>query len=114
MTVAFQEYPKWIGNVVFNDATEEAAHLATLGACVDATPIAPVQSLPSPAAIRMRRTRERQRENKRVILCDISEVQIEAMVMAGFLDPVRRNDAAEVARGVGHLLDRVVTAGWLK
>ncbi len=60
----------------------------------------------SPAGLRMRRMRERQRNGLRPISLDVSAVQIEALVLAGFLDASMRDDAAEVARGVRRLLDR--------
>jgi hypothetical protein len=34
------------------------------------------------------------------IRCDISAAQIEALVRAGFIDLAKRDDAAEVGRGV--------------
>ncbi len=101
------EYPKWVSGVLVYSAEEETAlRAAPAEAAAAIRADALVQPL-SPAGIRMRRTRERRREGKRAILCDISAVQIEALVVAGFLDPARRDDAAEVARGVGRMLNRV-------
>jgi hypothetical protein len=62
---------------------------------------------PSPAAIRMQRSRERRREGKRTIPCDISTAQIEALASAGFLDRAMRDDAVEVAHGVGRMIDHL-------
>jgi len=62
---------------------------------------------PSPAAIRMRRTRERRREGKQSARWDISTAQIETLVAAGFLDPAKRDDAAEWARGFERVLDHL-------
>jgi hypothetical protein len=41
------------------------------------------------------------------IRCEISTVQIDALMEAGFIDPVMRDDAAEVARGVERSLGRL-------
>jgi hypothetical protein len=65
----------------------------------------------SPAAIRMQRSRERRREGKRTIRCDISTAQIEALASAGFLDTALRDDPVEVARGVRRLIDRLAGSG---
>jgi hypothetical protein len=42
-----------------------------------------------------------------LIRCDISKGQIEALAMAGFIDPAMRDDAAEVAMGVIRAIDRL-------
>jgi hypothetical protein len=59
----------------------------------------------------MRRTRTRKKEGKQTILCDISAAQIEALAAAGFLDLVLRDNAVEVARGIGRLMDRLARLG---
>ena len=107
----FQEYPKWVGDVVVQNEAEERAQLAAMAALTD--PAEAMQAPPprSPAAIRMRRSRERRRDGKRTILCDISADQIEALALAGFIDPAKRDDAAEVARGVGRSLERLSRSG---
>jgi hypothetical protein len=95
------EYPKWVGDVMVNSEAEERS-------LRDASPPVPEPDLPpASVAIRMRRSRRRQREGKRSILCDVSTSQIEALVTAGFIDPAMRHDTAEVARGVGRLMDQV-------
>ncbi len=51
--------------------------------------------------------RERQRNGLRPIALDISGAQIEALVRAGVLDASMRDDAAEIALGVGRLVERL-------
>jgi hypothetical protein len=74
------EHPKWCCGVVVNNAKQEQAVRTA-----HAAPPAPEPDHPlSPVAIRMRRTRARRREGKRVIPLDVSIAQIEALVAAGF------------------------------
>ena len=99
------EYPKWVAGVVVQNKSEEEARLTKLAeAAAEARAAKRARPL-SPAGVRMRRTRERRREGKQTIRCDISTDQIEALTKAGFIDPAKQNDRAEVARGVGRLLD---------
>ena len=107
----FQEYPKYVGDVVVQNAAEELAHRAALAEAAAAARAEKLARPPSPAAIRMRRTRQRRREGKLPIRWDISADQIKWLAEAGFLDPAKRNDAAEVARGVGRLMDHVTQSG---
>jgi len=125
----FEEFPKWINGVVVESAAEERAHLATKAdQCDPATPLVAdgfphraenpqavvvphPSNLPSSAAVRMKRSRERRRNNTRVISFDISASQINALAVAGFLDPTKRDKAVEVARGVGRLMDRLARQG---
>jgi hypothetical protein len=48
-----------------------------------------------------------ERIDKRTIRYDIAADQIAALALAGFIDPAKRDDAAEVARGVGRVLEAV-------
>lgn len=64
---------------------------------------------PSSSGERMRRMRERQRGGRRAIILDVTPGQVEALVQAGHLEPAKRDDAGEIARSVGRLLDRHVT-----
>jgi hypothetical protein len=101
------EYPKWIDGVVVQNAAEEQTLRATMpepAAAVGAAESAPT---PSAAGIRMRRTRERRREGKLSIRCDVSIAQIEALALAGYIDPALRDDIGEVARGVAKAMDFV-------
>jgi hypothetical protein len=109
-TYVFQEYPKWVGGVLVQDADEERAHLLGLAETRRAA-VAQLATAPSAAAVRMRRSRERRREGQRTILCDISAAHIEALAAGGFLDLALREDTIEVARGVGRLMDRLVRSG---
>jgi hypothetical protein len=143
----FQEYPKWVGNVVVASAAEEqAVRAAEAAVCeirrmderkagqllaerekgkakasgsnptsgiiaavrAEAVPAAAEPARPpSSAGGRMRRMRERRRNGKRSITLDMSPVQIESLVHGGFLGASMRDDAAEIALGIGRLLDRV-------
>ncbi len=105
------EYPKWVNGVVVQNAAEEQAYRSSLADAEEPTLSTEVARHPSPAGIRMRRTRERRREGKLSIRCEVSTVQIEAMIEAGFLDPVMRDDAAEAARGVCRLLNCLIRSG---
>jgi hypothetical protein len=62
----FQEFPKWVGDVLVENAAEERALLLAEGVAVA---VDQPSNVPSPAAIRMQRSRERRREGKRTILC---------------------------------------------
>jgi hypothetical protein len=106
----FREFPKWVGDVIVENAAEERALLLGLAEDV-AVAVAQPSNVPSPAAIRMQRSRERRREGKRTIPCDISAAQIEALAAAGFLDTALRDDPVEVARSVGRLIDRLAGSG---
>jgi hypothetical protein len=100
------EYPKWVGGVLVRNADEEQAHRALTEAVEVALAAEPTRP-PSPAAIRMQRTRERRRKGKMSLRFDISAAQIEALATAGFIDPAMRDDAAEVARAVCRSLARL-------
>jgi len=104
------EFPKWVDGVLVQNAAEGNAHRETLARAAEATRATELARPPSLASIRMRRTRERRREGKLSIRCDISIAQIEALAMAGFIDPVMWEDAAEVARGVCRSLDRLTVS----
>jgi hypothetical protein len=101
----FQEYPKWVGDVVVQNEAEERAHLAATGALTTAAEAA--QTPPSPAAIRMRRSRERKRDGKRTIRFDIQAAHVDALILAGWLDQSTRDDMAEAACGLNRLLDKL-------
>jgi len=84
---------------------------AALAQAAEAARVAELIRPPSPAGIRMRRTRERRREGKLSIRCDISAVQIEAMAKVGFIAPDMQDDPAEVVLGVSRLMDRLMRSG---
>ncbi len=100
------EYPKWIDGVVVQNAAEEQEHRAALAETADARNAGLIRP-PPPASIRMRRSRERRREGKLSIRCDVSSVQIEALTKTGFIDSTNWNDVGEVAWGVGRLMDHL-------
>jgi hypothetical protein len=101
------EYPKWVDGILIQNASEERAHRAALTEAVEVARAAEPARPPSPAAIRMQRTRERRRAGRMSIRFDISASQVEALVSEGMIDPARRNDPAEVARGISRSLDRL-------
>jgi hypothetical protein len=105
------EYPKWVNGVLVQNATEERALRAMRSEAAEVARAAELTRPPSLAGIRMRRTRERRREGKLSIRCDVSTDQIEALSKGGFIDPAVRDDAAEVARGVCRWLDRLNRSG---
>jgi hypothetical protein len=105
------EYPKWVDGVLVRNVEEKQARREALTEAEAAAHAAELTRPPSPAGIRMRRTRERRREGKLSIRCDISTDQIEALVEVGFIDPAMRDDTAEVARAVGRSLDRLRRSG---
>ena len=107
----FQEYPKWVGSVLVQDVAEEKTlRVGMTQAAVETRPTKLARP-PSAVALRMRRTRTRKKEGRRAINLDISVAQIEALAAAGFLDLAMRDDAVEVARGVGRLMDRLARSG---
>ena len=105
------EYPKWIGDVLVRNSAEESALRGTPAKVVAAVRATELARPPSPAGLRMRRTRERRRESKLSIRCEISTVHIEALANAGFIDPAMRDDRAEVAQAVGRSLDCLSRSG---
>jgi hypothetical protein len=105
------EYPKWVSGVLVQNAEEEQAHRAALAEAAAEALAAERARSPSPAAIRMHRTRERRREGRLSIRCDISAAQIEALVEVGLIDAALRDDPVEVARGVCRSLDRLIRSG---
>jgi hypothetical protein len=66
------EYPKWVDGVPVRNADEERAHRAALAEAADAARAVELARPASSAGIRMRRTRERRREGRMSIRCDIS------------------------------------------
>jgi hypothetical protein len=103
------EYPKWVDGVLVQNAEEEQSHRAMLAEAAEQARAVELNRPPSPAGIRMRRTRERRREGKLSICCDISTDQIEALAMAGFIDPTMRHDPAEVPRGICRSVDQLLS-----
>jgi hypothetical protein len=68
----------------------------------NATPKKP----PSSAADRMRRSRERRRERLRIVQFAVRDIEVDALVSHGLLDPTDRKDRAATARALGRLLDQ--------
>jgi hypothetical protein len=73
------EYPKWVNGVLVRNAEAKLARREALAEALAAARAAEPIRPPSPAGIRMRRTRERRREGKMSIAFDISVAQIEAL-----------------------------------
>jgi hypothetical protein len=74
----------------------------------ESTPTTPL----SPAAERMRRSRERRREGLRIVQFAVRDTEVDALVSHGLLDPARREDRASIARALGRLLDQIPPARW--
>jgi hypothetical protein len=62
------EYPKWLDGVLVQNVEEEQARREVLHEVAATARAAELTRSPSPAGIRMRRTRERRREGCSVIL----------------------------------------------
>jgi hypothetical protein len=101
------EFPKWVGGVLVQNGGEERALRAMLSEAAEVPRAVEPTRPPSPAAIRMQRTRERRREGRMSVRCDISTDQIQALVSAGLIEPAMRDDATEVALGVVRAMDRL-------
>jgi hypothetical protein len=99
------EYPKWVDGVVVRNVEEEQARREALEEAAAAVRAAELARPPSPAGIRMRRTRERRRAGKMSIRVDVSVAQIEFLASSGFINPRSLDDPTEVARSVCCALD---------
>ena len=62
----------------------------------------------SPAAERMRRYRERRRDNMRCVTIEIHEVEIDALVQKGLLRWEMRNDLIAVTEALHSFLDETL------
>ncbi|MCG8357326.1 MAG: hypothetical protein MI920_17315 [Kiloniellales bacterium] len=54
----------------------------------------------SPAAIRIRRYRERRREGRVVALCEVEAEEVEALIAAGYLSPEDEDDREAIGRAL--------------
>jgi hypothetical protein len=61
----------------------------------------------SPAAVRMRRHRQRRREGLRSLTIELRETEIDALIRAGLLEEQSRNDSNAVTRALYRLFDRM-------
>jgi hypothetical protein len=90
--------------------------LANKTAAVGNSPIisgtSKVACRPSPAAIRMRRSRKRRHDKLMVVPFEIRTDEINGLVTRGLLDPVARNDRNEIANALGRLFDVVPPQRW--
>ncbi len=60
----FQEFPKWLGDVLVENAVEERAHLLAEDVAVS---VVQPSNVPSPAAIPMQRSRPLQRQGSSIL-----------------------------------------------
>jgi hypothetical protein len=67
-----------------------------------------VERGPSPAALRMRRHRERRRDGLRCTTIELRETEVTALVRKGFLKEDGRNDRRAVIRAFYSFLDRTL------
>ena len=62
----------------------------------------------SPAALRMRRSRERQRDGMRCLTIELRETEIDALIHEGCLFPGARDDRNSIARALYVFLGRTL------
>ena len=65
---------------------------------------------PTPAALRMRRHRERRREGMRCLWIELRETELDAFVRAGLLAPQSRRDENAIADALYAHLERTLGA----
>lgn len=106
------EYPKWVDGVLVQNAAEERSHRAALAKVAAVARAAELVRAPSPAAIRMRRSRKRRRAGQRCVSFVVCDHEIEALVRNGWLDPVARNDSRAIGLALGRLMDRLQPDRW--
>ena len=63
----------------------------------------------SPAAVRMRRYRERKHDGRRCVTLEILELEIDALVEKGLLGRETRNDPIEIADALYKLIEATLT-----
>jgi hypothetical protein len=63
----------------------------------------------SPAAVRMRRYRERKHDGRRCVTVEILESEIDALVQKGLLGGETRNDPIEITGALYKLLEATLT-----
>jgi hypothetical protein len=66
----------------------------------------------SPAAERMQRSRGQRRKGLRCVSVEISTAEIDALIEAGTLDRVARNDPDAIGAALGKMLDRLPIQMW--
>ena len=70
------------------------------------------QRMPNPAAERMRRHRQRQRNGLRCLTIELYETEVDALVQKGLLKPETRNDSFAVIEALyKHLKHTLVSHG---
>jgi hypothetical protein len=68
--------------------------------------------IPSAAADRMRRSRERRRKGLRCIPFNVRDEEIDNLIELELLDPTHRGDRAAIARALGKLMDKIPFTWW--
>lgn len=66
----------------------------------------------SPAALRMRRSRERRKNGQRMVSIPVLDAEVDALITHGLLDPEKRTDRRAIAGALAALLDRIPIAWW--
>ena len=64
--------------------------------------------VPSPAADRMRRHRERRRDGMRCVTVELRETEIDVLVRKGLLNQGRRDDRSAIVQALHVYLDRTL------
>jgi hypothetical protein len=62
----------------------------------------------SPAAERMRRSRQRRRDGLRSLRIELRETEVDALIESGFLDERGRNDSSAVIRALYKFFDDIL------
>jgi hypothetical protein len=101
------EYPKWVDGVLLKNEAEEQAHRTPVAEAAEVARAAELARPPSPAAIRMRRSRKRRRAGQRCVPFVVCDHEIEALVTSGLLNSVARNDSHAIGTALGKLVDRL-------
>jgi hypothetical protein len=67
-----------------------------------------IRTVGSPAAERMRRSRQRRREGLRPLWIELRETEVDALIESGFLDERSRDDSNAVIRALYKFFDDIL------
>jgi hypothetical protein len=66
---------------------------------------------PSPAAVRMRRSRERRRDGLECLRVELRETEVDALIRSGLLKPEARNDRKAIVLALYAFLESNLECG---
>jgi hypothetical protein len=95
-------YGKSVMSVMGGPEARQYERAATMSGRSDGTEA----TMPSAAALRMRRHRERRREGLRCMTIELRETEVSALIRKGFLNEAARNDRRAVFGAFYGFLDR--------